>query len=268
MVNHGRNLLINVGPDGYSLATYPGEEYIPIGYKPKKLPPALMRFRQVLVGNNPDRVYLNYRVQQLLKIIHATPLGDYMSQLDPRITYLPFKDTFFSNVFGLSITQVTGNDERVYITGSHAANESTGKIEQLWDVFVLSGPQVRIIKRRAPYSTVVSDIDYTAGLSTPVQLPGSELSIRFQPSAAGTHWQLQSFAAPTTDIGSLLSLAIAAFGDQGDSEIFPTISSEPVTTFKRVWQSSDSGPLRFAALLLAYIWKVESLPVSTRVTVV
>lgn len=263
MINHIRNLLMNVKKAGFA-PDFPGEEYIPETFVPRKLNTSLRLARQLLFGETPDRLYLNYRMRQLMMLLHSTELAEYVYHFDRRITYLPFpKDDLFEGVFGMTIKQIEGTDDRLYVRGEHVANEAQGQVEQLWDIIVTSSTKVRVDKRREPFASLEYDIDYSKGLTSPVPLQGSALTVQWHEVPVGTRWQILSRVRPSTDLGSLLPRLVPAFGGKGDQEVFPPMAPEPIATFERVWRQHELAPYRYSALLLSFAWRINEFPQET-----
>ncbi len=88
MINHSRTLLLNALP----APGIAGEEYIPPEYKVRTVPPYLDQIRKILIGNNVNREVQNYRVRQLMTLLHSTSLSKYVYTMDPRVTYWPTID--------------------------------------------------------------------------------------------------------------------------------------------------------------------------------
>jgi hypothetical protein len=65
-------------------------EFIPYTYTPVELPENLTAVRNVIFGVNPTISDLDYRAGQLLSIIHGC-YDEYLTTLDTRLTYTPFK---------------------------------------------------------------------------------------------------------------------------------------------------------------------------------
>src|SRR5690606_37703460 len=83
MINHVRTLLLGLpgaASPGYQTA---GEEFVDPTFQPVALPTYLAAVRRTLFGVDPDRLMLNYRLKQLLEVIHATELAEYVTFLDP-----------------------------------------------------------------------------------------------------------------------------------------------------------------------------------------
>ena len=100
MINQGRTLLLN--RDGFNrpLPTYFLEEYVDPLFKALSIPAELQSVYEVLVGTLADNAYANFRMRQYMLILHSTEFAEYVTALDPRVTYLEDRtavDTLFSS---------------------------------------------------------------------------------------------------------------------------------------------------------------------------
>jgi hypothetical protein len=127
MINHARTLLLNVDSRTY-LPDVLGEEYIP-AYRAIPVPTYLTTARKLLFGAAPDRVFLNFRAQELLSFIHRTELAEFVYALDPRVTYWPKKQSeFFRAKTTITTLKTVGTDEsRLYINGTLKSDNSVGR---------------------------------------------------------------------------------------------------------------------------------------------
>lgn len=85
--NHARLMFINkLKRDQYMVGL---NRFVPQKFVPVAQPAELERLNQILFGTDPDQLTINYRADQLMRLIHADPvLEPYVYQLDPRVTYL------------------------------------------------------------------------------------------------------------------------------------------------------------------------------------
>jgi hypothetical protein len=86
--NYIRTLLLNQ-TRGANAGT-PGEEYVAADFIPSALTQPLHKVRTLLLGGTEDRHTLNYRLYQLMQMLHASELAEFVTYHDARITYLPF----------------------------------------------------------------------------------------------------------------------------------------------------------------------------------
>lgn len=260
MVNHARTLLINRGRDG-SAPDFLGEEFIEPTFVRRQLPSHLVRLHRLLFGREPDRLFLNYRARQLMVILHCTELSEFVTRQDPRITYLPFLSTsLFDAAFQATAVQHEGAECQLYVTGEFVADEGRGLAQQSYRLQVLEGNVLQVTRQRP--ATQLTEIAYSlaGGLSLPISLPGSGLSVRFNTPAVGTVWRINIAGKPAGDIGQLLAKIETSLGDEGVLQVFPPPYTEPVATFKRVWDEHSSFLYRISALLLAAIEQMDAAP--------
>jgi hypothetical protein len=88
---------MNVGHDGHGIDEL-GEEFIDPLFVPRHLPPGMQSMHRILFGSVRDRLFMNYRMRQIMQIMHASPLEQDLLVQDSRITYLPFKPDLFNVV--------------------------------------------------------------------------------------------------------------------------------------------------------------------------
>lgn len=255
MINHIRTLLFNRTQEGYPL-TFPGEEYIAPTFVPRKLTSSLRTAHTTLFGKSPDRLYMNYRMRQIMQIMHSSPLADDLLLQDSRITYLPFRDELFNDAFTVGIEQLFGEPKIVHVAGTHEADNGSGRLQQIWDIETVNTGVVTITQRRQPNETTTETFDG----QTPVILPGSTFKAYLYNTVPGDLFRVTSNALPTQNISDVLVNLEAAFGERGVQEVFPALPEEPVKTWKKIWFETDNAMMRYTALLLAMATKISQLP--------
>ena len=256
LVNHVRTLLLNRQKEGARLSDY-GEEYISEEFVPRLLNRPISRVHQILFGQRPDRLFLNYRMRQIMKMMHATPLSEDITAYSPRLSYLPFKDDLFDTAFRTTVKQLAGTAHITHIAGTYKADMGNGVAEQVWDVTVLSPGYVMVTRRRFPALTqlVVVDDENTA-----ILLPGSELLFYLHDAPPGYLAQITATAKPQFNIAELLGQMINIAGETGLADIFPPQAEEPVVTWHNIYRNSHEAPMKFTALLLAVADRTMRLP--------
>lgn len=256
VINQVRTLLLNRGRDGQSLMQ-PGEEYIPADFVPRVVPQQFVLLRSMLFGTNPDRLFLNYRMRQLMQLIHSTPLAQDVLADDPRITYLPFKDDLFQSAFKATITQTAGPAWPIDVRGEYVVTSGSSLMRQLWTITVGEAGTVTVTKRRG----VVEQAVTVVVADTPVSLPSSTMQVYLHNAPAGCTFQIEVTARPVGDLGSIMSGATAVVGNQLDT-IFPTITDDtsPLATWKQIWLKHPDNPMKYAAMLLAMAYRIGQMP--------
>lgn len=130
MINHGRNLLLNVAPRRTAAGDV-GYEYIAPEFVPFRLTESLAVIHRVLFGATPDNKFLNLRAKELLTYVHETEFSSYMYRLDPRVTYWPpHESPSFLHSKKITITQTSGTPQRINVGGTFNASNTTGSAEK------------------------------------------------------------------------------------------------------------------------------------------
>lgn len=102
-------------------------------------------------------------------------------------------------------------------------------------------------------------ITFTDGLSQPVSLNGSDLSVLVPSSAsAGSSWLLRYLARPSSDLSQIVA-RLDQLGEEALTPLFGSSPVEPFLTFKNLWQQGRTLPERLTGILLALIYQTQSL---------
>jgi len=261
MINHARTLLINAsGPSVFS-GRYYAEEYIPSDFVSVSLPTTLQAVRNTLFGTDPDRDMLNYRARQYMNLLHATPLEQFVRDLDNRVTYdFTNADLFPRTLFEPTFDQFAGATGDITFVGDVGPPTQVGRMLREWDVSVTSGDVVKITLRNP---RVVRDEAYTtsSGISSVVPLPGTAMGVRFPPTVSA-EWRIRSYARPNIDMGSVTE-ALKALGDETLADLFnrirPAGSTEPFKTFDNLWKHHPELPYKLGGAVLALVYRTEEL---------
>lgn len=294
MINHGRSLLLNLDGAGYSGTL--GDEYVPAEYVAPKLPTYLEKLRIYLFGTSPDRAFLNYRTQQLLSLLHATPLVEFLTDLDPRITYdMDNLGMFSDSNYELKDTA------SIFFGNKLGAPDVTGQSFHRWRIAGIGDERVRVT-RQAPVQGVET-YDYTvmAGLSDSLPLLGSAANFRFRttgtcdpilvgsalpyltsltpeqldlltsdelhvlalnfpPGAICADYYVEGYARPERDLGTITT-SLRESGVPYTINLFglgtPVAATEPFKTFRNLWNNHPELAYQLGGLLLAIIYRTE-----------
>jgi hypothetical protein len=237
MINHARTLLLNVDSRTY-LPDVLGEEYIPT-YRATSLPTYLTTARKLLLGSAPDRVFLNFRAQELLSFIHRTELAEFVYALDPRVTYWPKPQSeFFRAKTTITALKTTGVAEsRLYINGTLKPDNVRGRAFKEYTVKIINNTTttatVEIVSdlgaemetqpiewlATAPNSAG-ADVTFT-GISNQIPLPNTDLTIQL--------------------VTGSLNLNIMAFEDFVDTQ------AETANIFKNIALEKGADPMQLRA---------------------
>lgn len=292
MINCARTLLMNVA--GPSLAyDAPGEEFIPPTYMPKRLPTAIESVRRVVFGSSPDRLYLNYRLRELMTLLHTTELEEFVLELDPRVTYWPVLEAgeFVTNVFGRTVTQLRDAPAPLYFVGEHLPDHRLGRVDQQWRVELNAAGAAIVRRQTTPLAADIYEYTTSDGLSSEVPLTGSGLRVRFREAAfaegggdywggawdedywpegywadnaqdavTGAVWLVRSVVRPTLDLGQIAQTLRTSIGEPNLLAIFGASPAEPYKTFRNLWHDHPQLAYQLGGLLLGIIYRTNELP--------
>ena len=248
MINHIRTLLLN--RDGNQSHGYdcPGEEFVPSMFSAKAVPSFLANALRTLFGFAPDRLFLNYRMFQIMTLLHSTELVEFVTAPDPRITYWPPRPRLFTNVFGTTIVGLGDTVEsRLCVYGVQAAAEDAGITEFQWSVGVTTPTSLRVTTYGRPSTTSVLSYTTTDGLTSELTLPNSSLRFRItQPTTADT-WLVTVRAKPARDFGVVLQNAMQL----ADLDRLFSTANDTIAKLAPVWHDHELFPYKYSAVLLA-----------------
>jgi len=261
MINHARTLLLNVS-GASSQPQYVGEEYIPANFVPVVLPTYLQLPRRILFGTAPDRYFMNFRAQELMRYLHETELQEFVYQLDPRVTYWPPLDApFFSAAAKISIDPEVSNMSRLSVQGQPAALNGAGQSFREYMV-AIEDAQVTIsaVIGSARSTTPVT---LAAGLTAAIPFPDNALTLKIARPQNGARWAVTTIAKPAPAVTTLLP-TLELLGEPLFLELFGVAPVEPYTTFKNLWFDHPSPVYRMGGLVLAMIYRTEKARSQTR----
>lgn len=254
MINHFRTLLGNtagpVVPAGEA-----GAEYIP-PFRPLTLPGYLVTLRQRLFGAAPDPFLLRYRLHQLLAVVHATPLEEYVRALDTRLTYLPPGDDLADPALYRPRVHPLGGTAADLLTvgGIAAAPDGTGRSSHAFRIAPAGAGTVRIQAQRPPFSNLV----LAAAPGTALALPGAGYTVRLGTADPGAAWLVEVTNRPQRDLGQIVA-DCALVGEPVLRSLFGAFPVEPYRTFANLWTAQAETPLRLAALVTALVYRTEEV---------
>lgn len=257
MYNHARTLLANQVPFNGS-STYIAEEATPKDFVPlKAIPGYLVVVRSLLFGTKPDRHMLNYRCRQFVRLIHSTPLVDYVLQLDPRVTYSLTDAELVSGArFTPVVTQIEGVAAKLYIQGTPNAPDSTGQIESTIEVRVVAPGSVQVLEVTPTSRSQFLPFALTDGLSDPIQLSRSGYSCRLTTTSPGMAWNVNVLNRPQADLSAILT-SLETIGEPNLDALFGITDEQPYLTFRNLWRQQKELPLRLSALLMAVAYRTD-----------
>lgn len=259
MINALRTLLLNQPGSNSTGFSYPGEEFVPPTYGAKPLTTDLFTVYQLIFGINPDRAQLNWRLRELLAILHTTPMVEAVLDLDPRVTYLPFNDSLFTQVTEGPVIQPQGSTtDMLYPT---IVENVTNQIYYSWMITVLDSTHVQIqvlINPGNVPSPVTETYTTSNGLSSIVPLPGSPHSIQFQPTS-DDQWLLTVLQTPAIGLIDVYNNAKRGVTQDLSNELFGLPLVEPYQSFQNLWQLHPFPSWQLCGLVLALGYRINEL---------
>ena len=251
--NRVRTLIMNRGRAGHGL-DIPGEEYTPPDFLPRTLPIGLVRMYNVLFGTKPDRLFINYRMRQIMQLIHATPLGDTVGDT----TYIPFRADFTTDVFNTTVSQQSDAAVPVYIRGTHSADINNGYTGYKWRVQKTAADAVTLTQLMPLQVSTVIPITFTSGLSSIITLGAGSLNTRFGQADNGYQYTITTTVKPNRDLSTVLQNAVTTTTELTEQDVFAPELSAMQSMYYDVWQTHAQFTMRYAALFMALANYIEA----------
>ena len=255
IVNQARTLLLNKSEASRPIrSTTMGEEYIDAGYVPKELSAYLEQLRTIIFGINPEPVFENFRLRQLLEIIEHSKYSEYITELDSRITY-----TFDTNeFFNMETVYSCDNTPNLVLSGDLNCDEYTGRLQYKWKITGDSTSNVTVQDLHTN-KTSDSEIIYSgSGVSSDIAIPGSDWVMKFNGSGsieADKVWNVILLTKPAIDISNMVTrlLASSYVGRLFEGKI----RTEPYKTFYNLYNESNKDIDILIGVVLALIYRID-----------
>lgn len=244
MINHYRTSLLNINGNNWPGLQYPGEELVDPSFRGKKLPTHISTVRRIMLGEAPDRAYLNYRLRQLTTLWHDSILHEAATDLDSRLTYWPNK--YASDMSSYGSVSVDAINSQVIPNFSYfktpEADDKQGRAEFIYELSV-SGDTCQLTDEKTKQSTVINKSGSYFNL-------GNNILI----SIGNGNWRVVSYGIPKKDLGEVLVDCDLIKNSEVEFLLFLDNPS-----LKEVWKSSDFLPERLGALSLALAIEMSKL---------
>lgn len=259
MINALRTLLLNRSGSDQPGFSYPGEEFVPLGYGAKMLPVALKTVHQLIFGVSPDRAQLNWRLRELLPILHNTPMVEALLDLDPRVTYLPFTNDLYERMIAGPVVLPQGaTTELLYPLITDVVSD---QIYYSWNITVVDGSHVSIQVISDPLHIpplITETYTVSGGISSVVPLGTSPHSFRFQPTI-GNQWLLTVLRPPAYGLMDVYDNAKKGLLSDTADALFGVEPVEPYRSFKNLWEQSPFPAWQLCGLALALGYRINEL---------
>lgn len=272
MVNHLRTLLLNVSGDrDYNVI---GEEYVPRDFRAVRLSAAQQFVRERLFGAQPTRFTLNYRLRQLLTLLHSTDLAPFATDLDPRLTYDGRNLELYLPPHQILVSQTAAFEAEIQYQFANVETLDNTDVDATFELaFAVSGETgipVYQYTQLAPFNTpkVTTSPATFNNLAEPFEFPGLKVQMQFLnptlPGYGGSAVYLITLRGrPRLDLGQLTRELQEQLPDAHVLELFGTGTVEPYRTFRTVWQEHSDWMYRLSALLLATAYRIDERRVNT-----
>jgi hypothetical protein len=256
MINHARTLLMNVdgahrpAPDSFL------EEYIPPDFDAQELPSHMESLHKVMFGNDPDNAFRNFRAWQLMKVLHSTEFADYVTDLDPRITYLHDRSVIDAVQAATFEALNASATNELFEIGSVEADPTVPLMQPSWTLEVLAALYVRTTALRSGL-TQDSVVTISDELTSIIPMAGqANYGVRIRATASlpvGARWRITKLVFPDADLSQLLADLEAH--EAALSRLFGV--TEPYKTFGELWNRHAILSYRLSGALLAFIHRAE-----------
>lgn len=260
MINHVRTLLRNLPADSAEQAS-PYGAYVPPSFVRRRCDIEIDDYLLAVLGHQPDKAYRNYRLMQLMGLLHSSDLREDVIAADSRLTYWPPRDNWW--LFPedpVGVESQASNSGHLAITSSVlAADTVRGRSQYDFQIEVVTGPLVKIVDR-ATSNLETSLLAITeSGRSVEFRL-GVGVRFRLVNPAIGDRWRVSWMARPG---GVLLPQLMDLVEDSLTSSRVRKLLFLGDTDLERwgsVVNSSASALTRAAAWLLSIARHIESSP--------
>ena len=257
MINWLRNWLMNPANIGYQ--DIPGDEIVPTDFNQITVKGVIKKLRDNLFGTNPDRAMLNYRMRQLLPLIHTTPLEAYVKAKDPRWTYLPVRDLdLYHPATFTHTTDRTSGTGTFGLTGQALPDEQVGIIRRDLTIAITATDTITITQVAPSGSTIV-----LSGLTIPttepqlhivVPIPGLIGHIK---GTVGDSWDVMSLCRSSRCVADLWIDVLKVMTPGDEIALFGAAPEEPYLQFRSIWRNHVLFNHKMSALLLALAYRTE-----------
>jgi len=198
---------------------------------------------------------MNYRLLEIMTMLHTTELEEFVLEFDPRVTYWPPPARgVFDGAFGVTIVpehSTAGSSATIQET---IQKSTDGQLYEEWHVTVTGASAYSIRRNSKPISTVTGSFSGTTG----IPLPGSNLLIRLQSPGIGDSYLVKALKRPQYDLASVAEQLRTGMGAETQAELFYR-TSEPFKTFSNLWFDHDQLAYKFGGLILALAYRLDEL---------
>jgi len=256
MINHVRTLLSNRSYSDRKDPDFPGEIFTPEEARQRMLFDVVRNVWWAFFGD-PDRLALNYRLAEAVAVLHGSDLAPDVTLADPRLTYDGGSGAVFPpTTFGVEVSHPADGVE-CFIGGTFS-QDSRGACTANWKLD-LTPTQVVVERRTAPKAKATVEFAFSASLSQPIPLIGSDLAFRCRQPGGPQTFRVAASARPTVPLGERFVDA-QRFLAGNEARFFST--PHGAKWFEVYRDTRGVTVNRLAAVLLTLAENIESSPTS------
>lgn len=256
MINHVRTLLLNEPGERIPAGAHRSEAYIPL-FKPVVLDTPLMKVYEVLYGTDPDYEGKLFRTAQYMAILHSTEFVEYVTALDPRITYDPLRPNLFDQSYGTTVA--TSGAATLTVLGVWQEPAFKGRMRSDW-VVTLAGSQMTARHVQSGYEYTQLLTFTPAGASERFHLPKCDLDALITQAApvVSQRWDILQRVPVSEDLGEVLT-RLDDMSGASQRALLGVDSAEPYVSFRNMFETGRTLPFRMSGVLLALAYRMEAL---------
>ena len=210
--------------------------------------------RNILLGG--DDAFNNFRLAQLMTMLHGTEFVQYVYALDPRVTYR-WDNSVVDTVYGLSPSAANTAANAHPLTMIGQPDQAEKRLNYSYVVLANSNNSV-VVTDAVNGHFVETVLTFTKGISNPANVPdqaGLQFYVAGNNDIGGCQWLIQGLKAPTSDLTDLILPLSAA--RSGISALFD--NTEPYKTFGQLWFKHCYLAYQLSGLVLAQVYRIEAL---------
>lgn len=243
MINHFRTLLLNLPATD---SPPHNEEFVPKDFQPSGLSAPANAVRTALFQREFPRDYMNFIATSLTKMVYGSRYGEYLNQLDKRVTV----DVRTNSVESFSPFINHTAKERVFVTGTYLPVSSDGIFNDTWRARYVSSTEIEFTRQRDGVSETKL-FTFSGDMSGKVELSGRNIFVQVvgATSVPFISFDINAGVPYFYDI----NVAIERLLQVDIGRIFLTKKySSQMETFKNLYVMGSRSDIKLTGALLAY----------------
>ncbi len=226
-------------------------ELVPSQFYVRSQSPAARIVREALFGTTPDSAMLNYRLMQIMPLLHVPGIEEHTINKDRRVTYIPWRTHDpHESAYTPRVTLFSPTVRDIAILGELTPDMARGRLVRQWHIAVIAHDTVRVTKLTAPTERYDVTFTVTASRSSAIPLRGSGSSLTFI-AEVGDSWMLDTLTRPKDNLADIEAALREQVTEPHLITLFGVNPAEPVRTWRNLWLDHPYWQYRLAGLLLA-----------------